>query len=268
MYKSLTAYLWVEDGETATYLRSVWTDPRIGIYVAGGCESVRAAVEAARRDGYAHVFGFRDRDFGATNRRQWRDDTVSILVSDAFEVENLMLDCEAIADCDVCDSGMSAQTIEVELVRLAGPLAWWMACRRTIVELRESVFADFIEHPTRSRIGGRQDAIDEIVNSEWWRTRLPQVPHWNAARIEAAVDGHYATYEPMVANGKWRNAYSGKEILRDVVTRVWHKGRQGDPQDRLDLARSIGLAQVAQKRVPQEVVDLRGAILYKVGLPG
>jgi len=49
IYKNFPAYLWVEDEETRTYLKTVWKgEEHIEIYVAGGHTHLHAVVTAAR----------------------------------------------------------------------------------------------------------------------------------------------------------------------------------------------------------------------------
>jgi hypothetical protein len=55
--------LWVEDPVTRTYFAECWSDPDIGILIAGSNESIRAVVRGSQQDGHTHVFGFTDRDF-------------------------------------------------------------------------------------------------------------------------------------------------------------------------------------------------------------
>src|SRR5512138_1078603 len=106
MYRSFPAYLWVEDEETRTYLEAVWPgESLIKLYVAGGHEHIGAVVEAAHQDYATHVFGLRDRDFTLPNRSSWHNTNVAVFAGDYLEVENLMLDPEAIAHCEVNTSG-------------------------------------------------------------------------------------------------------------------------------------------------------------------
>lgn len=64
LYKTKKVCLWVEDEETRTYLTEVWQDPEIGLLVADGHTNLQAVVASSRQEGFAHVFGFRDRDPG------------------------------------------------------------------------------------------------------------------------------------------------------------------------------------------------------------
>lgn len=193
LYRSFPAYLWVEDEETRTYLETAWNgEARIKIYVGGGHTHLAAVVSAARNDWATHVFGFRDRDFGASNRARWTDTAVTILTSDAVELENLLLDAKAIAACEVNTSGLSDVQIEQQMLNLAQPLTWWMSCRRTISEMRDAVTEEFIDlgkpcqcHGSARRARGRvsRDARERRVEARVFRKGDP--PRADAPDLDA-----------------------------------------------------------------------------------
>lgn len=266
LYKNKLVYLWVEDEETRTYLEAVWADAEIGIYIAGGSENLGAVVQAARKDKLHHVFGYRDRDFGAPNRTRWNDPSVEVFVGDAFEVENLLLDARAMADCEVNTSPKDAATIEKEMQALAAQLDWWMACRATIVELRDIVAKDFIEHPGRSKVRSKQEALDTITTSAWW-TRAPKAltAAATSTHLEARLLSHQKTYAATLASSAWKTHVSGKEVLAEMLTRIWTRKRPAAPQGRLDFVKAIAQAQRNARTVPQEVVDLRLALRARLG---
>lgn len=133
LYRNFPAYLWVEDEETRTYLQTAWEgELHIKVLVAGGHGHLHAVVNAARNDYNTHVFGFRDRDFGGSNRARWNEDAVVVLTADVVEIENLLLDPDAIAACQVNTSGLNAAQVEQELTMLATPLTWWMEILRDL----------------------------------------------------------------------------------------------------------------------------------------
>ena len=67
--------LWVEDTITKAYLERIWQpdDSLFQILVAGGNDSVGAVVHDLRDQGYDHVFGLADRDFGEGNMDSWNE---------------------------------------------------------------------------------------------------------------------------------------------------------------------------------------------------
>lgn len=265
LYKTKKVYLWVEDEETRTYLTEVWQDPEIGLLVAGGHTNLQAVVASSRQEGFAHVFGFCDRDLGQSNRARWNEKTTVVMKSEALELENLLLDSVAMAACDVNTSGKSAAQIEVDLVGLATELPWWMSCRKAITEIRDAVVAQLIEHPKRGGIKTQADAEKAIFETPWWIAVLPNIgTNTTRPRVEASLQLHHASYSAMLGNGQWRTHFSGKEVLRDMATRVWTRKRS--PRLHFDFIQSIGRAQRVAGQIPAEIKDLRDALRAHVGL--
>lgn len=266
LYKTKKVYLWVEDDETRTYLTEVWQDPDIGLLVSGGHTHLEAIVTSSRLEGFAHVFGFRDRDLGQTNRPRWNNKDTVVMTSEALELENLLLDSAAIAACDVNTSGKDAKQIDDDLTKLATDLPWWMSCRKAITEIRDGVAQRFIEHPKRGGIKTQADAESAIFQSPWWSAVLPNIGATTTQpRVQASLQSHHASYSAMLGNGQWRTHFSGKEVLRDIVTRVWTRKRSS--RAHFDFIQSIGRAQRLSGQAPAEVNELRVALRGHVGLP-
>src|SRR5262245_23120839 len=96
-----TLVLWVEDTVVRDYLTDAWQDPAIRFLIAGGDVGIPAVVESARQDGHAQVFGLVDRDFRNSNRSRWLATTsdLRVFVPEAHEIENYVLDADALAGC-------------------------------------------------------------------------------------------------------------------------------------------------------------------------
>jgi len=266
LYKTKKVYVWVEDEETRTYLGEVWQDPEIGLLVAGGHTNLHAVVTSSRKDGFAHVFGFRDRDFGRSNRATWQTQETQVMTSEVFEIENLLLDSEAMAVCDVNTSSKTAVQITAELTQLAGGLPWWMSCRHAITEIRTAVTDQFTGHPKRGAVKTQAEAETAIFASHWWTTVLPTLGASTAQPlVQASLQQHHAAYSAMLGDGQWRTHFSGKEVLRDVVTRIWTK--KHSTRLLLDFIQAVGRAQRSSSRIPAEVTELRAALRAPVGLP-
>lgn len=267
LYRNFPVYLWVEDEETRTYLETVWVgESLIKIYVADGHPNIAAIVNAAHRDRLPHVFGLRDRDFGGSNRARWSDPAVRVLCGDSLELENLLLDADAIAACAVNTAGMSTAQIEAELNAIATPLVWWMSCRRTLTELRDALTSEFPAHPTRYSVPTQQAAEQIILASTWWHQQFPAFHQkWTAATIQKRLAQHEAQLRPMLASNAWKQEWSGKEVLSDLVARVWTRKRLGNPAGRIEFIRAIAEAQCKLNRVPPEIAELRTTLRQRIG---
>lgn len=266
LYKNELVYLWVEDEETRTYLETVWQDPQIGFFVAGGSENIAAIVHAAHKDNLPHVFGFKDRDFGTSNRAKWGSPSVTVFTSEAFEVENLLLDASAMADCELNTTTKKAIDLDHEMQGLASKLDWWMACRQAIVGLRDAVAAQFIEHPSLASVRSRGDALSAITTSPWWTQVLPSIPTATAlTQLQTSLTQNHAAYVAMIANGEWRTHFSGKEIFREMRSRVWTKKSRPNPEGLLDFVKAVAHKQRDYQSVPEEITQLRRELRARVG---
>jgi hypothetical protein len=268
LYSRHALVVWVEDEETRTYLSTAWQDGDIGLLVAGGYENIHAVVKAAEKDGIAHVFGIRDRDFWTSNRARWNEPAIRVLTGDTFEIENLLLDATAMAACDVNSAEKDVAAIEADLGALAAPLAWWMSCRKTIVHFREAATRDFTEHPKRGAVTSKALALSKIVDSPWWTTTLPGLGHAvTRAEAERLLDLHHRHYAAALQDGSWRTSFSGKEILGDMRGRLWTRNHQAGLGGKLRLFRSIAEAQRTLNRLPEEIKELRAVLRARVNLP-
>ncbi len=271
LYRTHKILVWVEDEDTRTYLREVWQDSDIGLLIAGGHENIHAVVKSARTQGFLHVFGFRDRDFGGTNRPKWQDDPEGVLTSEVFEVENLALDSQAMFDCRLNSSNKTAAEISARLQQLASKRCWWMSCRHAISEVRNAITDRFVEHPKVGKVTTQTEAETAIFSSDWWMTTRPAIgARTTDAWVRANLAQHHERYAALLTSGAWREHFSGKELLQEVVTAVWTKGRpSGEHSDRvhLDFIRAIGEAQRLHNRIPDEIQALRAVLRSRVGLP-
>lgn len=267
LYKNAPVYLWVEDEETRTYLDAAWgNDDTIGILVAGGCENIAAVVHAARNDGLSHVFGYRDRDFGESNCDLWSAPPNGVFVMKAFEIENLLLDPEAMTACRLKTSLKTSVDFRNEMKALASKFDWWMACRQTIVDLRAVIGAQFIEHPNHAKVATFDQARDVIASSTWWRDVRPSiVSKVELAHTENLLKKHYAAYNKMLDSDEWKSRFSGKEVLLEMRGRVWTRKQKADPEGRRDFYKAIGEAQLSLGSVPEEIIKLKKALRAQAG---
>lgn len=265
IYKARKIYLWVEDHETRGYLDVVWADPEIGLLVAGGHGNIHAIVKTSREEGFTHVFGLRDRDFGRTNHANWASPQTTVMTSESLELENLVLDAEAMADCAVNTSGKVAADIEQDLLALASALPWWMSCRSVITEIHDRVLGDFIGHPRRGQVTTGPEAEGAIFGSSWWRDVLPVIDsRTTQEEVTQQLAERHTEYSAMLTDGRWKERYSGKELLGDMVSRLWTKKRPDKP--RAAFIQAIGEAQRRMARVPREAVELREVLRDRMGL--
>lgn len=264
--------VWVEDKLTYLYLQEAWADADIALSIAGGNESIRAVVHNERQAGRLNHFGVRDRDFAPTNYPNWSNPSsgTEVFTLPVHEVENYLLDENALAGNRLNTGRRTAAEVLTRMQAHAGTLAWWMACRRVLSEIRDSVFDTFPKHPGGPRDGtamSRQLAEDYILNHPWYLGIGGTVAAWTPAEIRHRLTLAHAAMHGDIASGRWRETFSGKEIFKHV--RGWvYGGRGGSSADHdSDLAMAVAQWQVANQAVPPTVAELRSALRRRVGLP-
>ncbi len=271
-YRPDRIHLWVEDSVTREYLGACWNDSDIVFHIAGGNQGVDAILKDAQDQGFVTVFGFVDQDFGPTNRGDWRNPakTFRRFVSGAHEVENYLLDTEALAGCNLNTDRRTPAQITQRFEQRAAELVWWTACRRVIKQLRAEFCQGFVTHPKCPDVTDLQTAQGWIVTQDWFkqikaRANLVSTPGEIAQRLNVA----YRDADTELKDGRWRTSFSGKELFRHARDYVYtkHPAPTASATDLdADVARSVAQWQVASNRVPAEVTELRMALRDRLGI--
>lgn len=265
--------LWVEDALTREYLLTVWqSDAKIlDVRVGGGHETIRATVHDLRSQGVGNVFGLTDRDFGPTNRPQWGNPASGLEVFrlESFEVENLLLDWDALEGCKLNRDEHARTTPEIrtKAEAYAQTMLWWMACCRVMADYRGRLIADFPEHPKVANVRSLADAQNYLQQNPWLPQVAPAAAHITSpANVATDLNAAQVTASQAVAAGSWLQTFSGKEVFRHL--RGWmYDVSGGSPSEKdTDLVKSVGEWQVTNDRVPQELLDLKTALKTRTGV--
>jgi hypothetical protein len=233
--------------------------------VGGGHEVLSAVVEDAQRNELSHVYCVRDRDFGPTNRPRWKAIDVTTFTLESFELECFLLDPTALASCSVNTANRTQEWIDEHLREQAGKLVWWMACRRTLAALREARQAMFPSHPKRTQVTSRAEAERVLLGNDWVTHTVPGLS--KKAHAEQlcedllAAQSHYAS---LLEQGTWTTAFSGKELLAELVSWVYTKRRPRGNLAHQDIAIAVAEEQLASGREPPELLELRDAMLGRL----
>lgn len=268
-YNAAPIIVWVEDLVTSVYLQALWQpDPRLHFHVGGGHETLLAVVEDARRAGFSHVYGVRDRDFGSTNRDRWKQRDVTCFALETFEIECFLLDPSALASSVINTAGRTEQEIDERLRARAASLLWWMACRKVLADLREARQTKFPSHPKRSQVSSREQAEGILLDNEWVKLTVPGLPEKvQGKRLREALHDAHTSYAAMIDQGTWKSAFSGKELLEELVAWVFTKQRPSGNAGLHDLAKAVAHEQLRAGREPQELMELRDVLLERLARP-
>jgi hypothetical protein len=262
--------LWVEDPLTKSYLAEIWEgDPAILFLIGGGVDGVRSVIEDARNNNFHNVFGLIDRDFRESNYSAWLDPKKNprTFVLPVHELENFLLDPDALAGCDVNNLARSADEIVELLQTRARELCWWMACRDVIFQYAGEFRNNFTGHPAAT-IKNEQEAHAHICESEWFTSFAEKANRVDKTEVSNRLNNAYAEAILRIQSGRWRNEFAGKELFRDIRSRIYDSREKVASPTVLDsdVALSIAQWQLANEKVPDELKILREALKMRCGI--
>lgn len=267
--------LWVEDPLTRDYLRAAWNqDSSVAFFVAGGGGGVPSLVKDARLGGVANVFAYVDRDFRTSNRNRWSDPdwNSGVYISAVHEVENHLLDWDALAGCGLKPSPPTPEQLKLRAERYSRKLGWWTSCRAVLAEERDRLLAAEPSHPTIQQVGNEAEASAYLDGLPYWNAVQLQTAGWNPAARAAALRRFHATAAAQLQDGSWVREFPGKEIFHHVRSLVHEprRDRSLPPQTAGDLdsdvAKAVGAWQAANEKVPAELIELLASLKRRVGL--
>lgn len=266
--------LWVEDTLTKEYLLHLWQpeDIHFNILVGGGNRAIRAVVHDLREDGYGHVFGLTDLDFGQTNKAQWLNPASGLEVFrlPVLEIENYLLDWDALEGCQANQSRhrRTKPWLEQQALGLANTMTWWMACRSALALYQDRLQNGFPEHPKIHAIQSLAAAQNHIETANGWHGQLLATANHitDTSKLSNDLILAHSTWSASLSHGTWVRDFSGREIYRVLRGYVLDQGGTTTEMD-IDLAKSIGDWQHDNNRIPQDMRDLLAGLKSKAGIP-
>ena len=257
---------------TRDYLRAVWADPiEIAFVLGGGNDGVRSIVRSFEEEGFPNVFGVIDRDFQQAGRADWSNPakTFRTFVLPVHEVENYLLDAHALQASPYQNRRLAAAAIETRMSNKANQLCWWAACRETIAEMKRRFRDPFIPDPTQA-VSDEASARAHICGSTWFTKFAVEAGRSTAADIHALLSNNHAAATGRLLDGRWREDFAGKEILRDVAGWICDRTQiprfpARDADFYSDLAKGVASWQVVNGVVPADLIDLLAALRARIG---
>ncbi|MCD6327075.1 hypothetical protein J7M28_05935 [bacterium] len=264
--------VWVEDALTEAYLNRLWEDNEIRILVAGCGPTVGAATTDAHKAGAKFVFGVRDRDFGKTNFTSWPNDSKQIRVfrPPRHEIENYLLDWEALAGCSENRRGRQAHDIEADVRKHAVSLNWWLATVRTLFDLSTELTRKFPGSPGQTKINTYQEAVVYILNQGNWHSHVCKLPETSLKndKIESLLKSHKKQIDKASNGEEWIKTFPGKELLGKASAFIRTRPKNvKKPTHDIDLAKAIAGWQVTNNQRPSDLMTLRQCLRQRAGLP-
>lgn len=262
----------VEDRLTKEYLYSLWKPEQqpFTIVTAGGHQVVKGMVTDLRKHdpGNDRVFGLVDTDFDQPNMASWNNPGTCVLRTSHHEMENFMLDWDALAGCELNKRhNHTAAAIEGWAVEQAQKQPWWLACRKRLRTMQKLHGDDYPTAPSVDGITSFQHAFDYVAQSDWCQdlqNRTTQILDQNILQQE--LNQAHTEYDQHLQADQWRRTYSGKEVFRHLLSRIYDVPRSESREADVDLAISVGDWQRKNGQIPQDLIDLKQVMKTRAGI--
>jgi len=170
--------LWVEDKLTREYLRTIWKSDNtiFDIRFAGGKSVVKATVHDLRNQDESpkNVFGFIDKDFAESNYDKWQNDgpPSGIYIPKFHEIENYLLDWDALTNCDSNYCLRKFNEIKDRASDKANSMCWWMSCTQVLSHYHYQLVGEFPSNPKIPIVNCMSEAKNYIINEKNWHSSL------------------------------------------------------------------------------------------------
>jgi hypothetical protein len=112
-----------------------------------------------------------------------------------------------------------------------------------------------------------QPAFDYIAGADWYQN-LPTTTRGitDETSLEQELRDAHKAYSDDLASGAWSSSYSGKEIYRVLLSRVYDVPRTASPEPDVDLAKSLARWQRDNGSVPAAIDQIRTVLKQHVGI--
>jgi hypothetical protein len=215
------------------------------------------------------VSGLLDGDCAHANHERWTEPGLDLFVLPAHELENLLLDFEALA---VVSGRATAQEVEQAAREHAERLVWWLATS----EVQRAIYKELPrlgEAPSMPGGDGvgicdQASALAHLGRPEYWAAFAPFVERWSGTRIETALAAQTARLRDELGSRAWLRSFPGKELLRHLRSRVpgldttWRGPPQSSTALDIDLAGRV--AEQLRARPPDELAELQRILRSRV----
>ncbi|MCQ2392796.1 MAG: hypothetical protein MJ249_00785 [Kiritimatiellae bacterium] len=263
---SFDVHLLVEDWRTCYYLQKLFPLPPFTWQVipVGGCDCVTKLVQISWEDHSAssiRAVGWRDRDFGSDNCDRWKNPDVHVFRSSNHEIENYLLDWNALANCTLAiNSGLRPADFETQCKKRACDMLFDVAYCDVLAKLQTKYGDGFPKQPQKRRpkvhfatlgdaeaflIGANRNDNDYV----WYKKRSAVCRRiFKPDYLKNLLGRSVQKFKGFLASGKWKKEFPGKEIFEFVMQNVYHGTPSLD-----DMVKSIGEYQAARMKIPKDL---------------
>ena len=140
-----------------------------------------------------------------------------------------------------------------------------------VAELRKRFRDGFLSDPNRE-LNSETQATAHIIQSPWFQNLASEVARTTASDVGLLLSNAHAAANLAHSDGRWKDEFAGKEILRDVGSRICDQTKfpsynPTKAEFDADLAKEIGAWQRQNRAVPPDLVDLLHALQLRIARP-
>lgn len=256
--------VFVEDEMTKSYLSEIWYKDmsRLFLIPVGGKANVIHLADHFREH-KIKCWGIVDLDYRWDNRSSTRN----IIVLHKHEIENYLLDPQAIHACDfnldnrTKQPRHSAQTIQETIDRYLHDKKWWFSACYILylmdIELRRLT----PQNPNQMEITDIQSIVSFIQNCGFISKLDAFVQKLDSDKLHDFVSHHVENINCIYDSNEQHDLFPGKQVFKHLKGFLPGSSYYRSDNMDLDFAKAIARAQTEQNTVPQDLMNIKDIIL-------
>ena len=138
-----------------------------------------------------------------------------------------------------------------------------------MAEFRVRFREGFLSDPKYPPVVDESTARVHVCESDWFKKLANETGRSSRDDVHQLLTEAHQRASARLNDGSWRDEFAGKEILRDVGSRIFDRRQalRGIPKGAefdADLAKEVAARQAMQKAVPEDLADLLDALKGRI----
>jgi hypothetical protein len=252
--------IFVEDELTRQYLSELWRFQLSSLHfvTAGSILSVKSLAKSYK-DRELKCWGIVDRDY------RWTAEHIrnNVITLQKHEIENYLLDPESIHHSDFnYNLKLSQDDIADRIKDFVNNSKYWFTCCYILADLDLTLRKGFPPAPKNSEITDIDSIVCYITNSRFTEDLANKLHNIKQDKLQNYVQDKLNRIEEIYQTERHIDLFPGKTVLNNIRS-VLHRNSYSNSQaSNIDFAKEIAQKQLERKRIPEELLQIREAILH------
>lgn len=259
----LSTTIFVEDELCKQYLSEIWKkDLTLLNIVCAGSKDRVISLTSFYLEQEQSCWGIVDRDFNWDNKQNPNH----IFVLDKHEIENYLLDPEAIYESDfnilkkTSRRKSSISDIDNAIRQFTIDKRMWFASCFILFQIRRRLNSVFPKNPAISKIEDIESIIHYIENSDLIKRIEILLNEINGESLKSFVSKNISIIDKIYSDSKAVDLFPGKQVFMHIKSTLPGTSYIKSSAIDLDLAKQIGRFQYQNNSIPQEFLQIRDRI--------